>query len=65
MGVEKLEFAAQVLKVILTDLSCEQLFNDGDNSSTLRLAQRRALDTNGVAVVTQPTQQGFSHRPIP
>ena len=35
------------------------------SSSTLRLAQRRALDTNGVAVVTQPTQQCFSHRPIP
>ena len=28
--VERLEFAAQELKVILTDLSCEQLFNDGD-----------------------------------
>ena len=29
MGVERLELAAQVFKVVLIDCGCEQLLNDG------------------------------------
>ena len=32
--------------------------------SALRLAQRRTVDVHGVAVMPQPAQQRFHHRPV-